>query len=204
MGKRAMDMVVSLAGLIILFPFFVVMAVAIKLDSQGPVFFWHKRVGKAGKLFGLCKFRTMFAGSDKQTGLTIGERDPRVTRFGYYLRKYKLDELPQLFNVLVGSMSLVGPRPEVEKYVNLYTDEQKKVLSVKPGITDYASIEFRNENSILEGKDDPVEFYIKEIMPIKLSLNLAYIQKHSFLTDTIIILKTIQAILKKQDAKRVL
>ncbi|MFI5164027.1 MAG: sugar transferase, partial [Bacteroidia bacterium] len=141
--------------------------------------------------FSLVKFRTMKKESDKKSLLTVGEKDPRITNFGYFLRKYKIDELPQLFNVLAGDMSLVGPRPEVRKYVEMYNEEQKKVLAVKPGITDYASIKYSNENKILSGSENPEEHYIKEIMPAKLNMNLKYIAERGFVTDVKIILKTI-------------
>jgi len=148
-------------------------------------------VGKGGMLFKLFKFRTMKVGADRATAITVGHRDSRITPMGYYLRKFKLDELPQLINVLKGEMSLVGPRPELEKFVKLYDEQQRKVITVKPGITDYASIQFRNENALLEGKSDPVDFYIREIMPVKLDLNLQYIANQSFLTDLKIIGQTI-------------
>lgn len=189
--KRIFDIVFSLAGIIILSPLLVVIAVAVVLNSSGGAFYRQKRVGKNGQEFLLWKFRTMRTGSDKQGLLTVGSRDSRVTTTGYFLRKYKLDELPQLFNVLSGDMSLVGPRPEVKKYVNLYTEEQRKVLSVRPGITDYASIEFSNENDILAASDEPERMYIEKIMPEKLNLNLKYIQKMGLFTDIQIILRTL-------------
>ena len=146
--KRIMDIVFSLGFILILSPVLLLIAIWIKLDSTGPVFYLQERIGLHRKPFRIYKFRTMYPDADKRGLLTVGGRDPRVTRAGYYLRKFKLDELPQFFNVLGGSMSLVGPRPEVRKYVDLYTDEQKKVLSVRPGITDYASIEYVDENMI--------------------------------------------------------
>lgn len=161
-----------------------------------PIFYLQTRVGKNRKDFKLFKFRTMVKDSDKKGLLTVGGRDPRVTQIGYYLRKYKLDELPQLFNVLFGSMSLVGPRPEVRKYVDMYTKEQQQVLSVKPGITDFASLEFINENEILAKSSNPEETYIKEIMPQKLALNRKYIQQQSFLVDIKIIFNTVLKIVK--------
>ncbi|MGB4972486.1 MAG: sugar transferase, partial [Cyclobacteriaceae bacterium] len=191
MAKRIFDFIISLLGLILLTPFFVIIAMLIKSNSKGPVFYKQARVGKGGSLFKLFKFRTMQIGADKATAITVGHRDPRITAIGYYLRKFKLDELPQLINVLVGEMSLVGPRPELEKFVKLYDEQQIKVISVKPGITDYASIQFRNENEMLAGKPDPVDYYIKEIMPLKLDLNLQYIANQSFLTDLKIIGQTI-------------
>lgn len=195
MSKRLFDLLFSFLGLLLLSPFFLLIAILIKLDSSGPVFYLQHRVGRDGKLFKLFKFRTMRTGADKSTAITVGTRDPRITRIGYYLRKFKLDELPQLINVLLGTMSLVGPRPELKKFVDLYSMEQRKVIEVKPGITDYASIEFRNENELLEGKPDPIEFYIREIMPVKLNLNLKYIETRSFWVDFKIISKTIWLIM---------
>jgi len=191
MSKRLFDLLFSLLGLILLSPFFLLIAILIRLDSTGPVFYLQERVGQRGKMFNLFKFRTMRTGADKSTAITVGNRDPRITGVGYYLRKFKLDELPQLINVSLGNMSLVGPRPELKKFVDLYSAEQRKVIEVKPGITDYASIEFRNENELLEGKPDPIEFYIGEIMPLKLNLNLKYIETRSFWIDLKIISKTI-------------
>jgi lipopolysaccharide/colanic/teichoic acid biosynthesis glycosyltransferase len=191
MIKRTIDFGVALAGLIVLFPFLLIVAALIKFDSPGPVFYRQERVGLQGKLFKVFKFRSMKTDSDKSTLITIGQRDPRITTMGYFLRKLKIDELPQLINVLKGEMSLVGPRPEVEKFVKLYNPDQVRVLSVKPGITDYASIKFRNENKLLEGKPDPIEFYVNEIMPEKLRLNLKYIDSQSLLTDIRIISKTL-------------
>jgi len=158
------------------------------------VFYLQKRVGKNEKPFKLIKFRTMFTGADKGSLITIGNKDSRITRVGLFLRKYKIDELPQLFNILSGHMSVVGPRPEVEKYVALYKPEQKKVLSVKPGLTDFASLEYINENEILAQSTDPESLYVSEIMPDKLKLNLLYIEKQSFSTDLHIILKTVKKI----------
>lgn len=165
------------------------------LDSRGGIFYRQVRVGKNNKDFFLLKFRTMQSGADKKGLLTVGSKDSRVTRVGYYLRKYKLDELPQLFNVLFGGMSLVGPRPEVRKYVDLYNQEQQQVLSVKPGITDYASIEYSNENEILAKAENPEQTYITEIMPHKLLLNLKYIHEQGFITDVKIIFRTIGKII---------
>ena len=172
---RLIDLFVSFCGLLFLCPLFIVIALWIVIDDPGPVFYRQQRVGLNGKDFGLIKFRSMRTGADKMSLITIGERDPRVTRAGYYIRKYKLDELPQLINVLIGDMSLVGPRPEVRKYVDLYTPEQRKVLSVKPGITDYASIEYIDENALLAKSNDPDKTYIEEIMPAKIALNMRYI-----------------------------
>ena len=173
---RFFDFILSLVGLVVLAPILIVLAIWIKIDSKGPVFYKQVRVGQNGIDFGLFKFRSMVVDADKKGLITVGGRDPRITRSGYFIRKYKLDELPQLINVLVGDMSLVGPRPEVRKYVNLYTDEQQKVLSVKPGITDYASIEYMDENEILGKSSDPEKTYIEEIMPEKIKYNMKYIQ----------------------------
>ena len=173
---RFFDFILSLVGLVVLAPIFIVLSIWIKIDSKGPVFYKQVRVGQNGIDFGLFKFRSMVVDADKKGLITVGGRDPRITRSGYFIRRYKLDELPQLINVLVGDMSLVGPRPEVRKYVDLYTDEQQKVLSVKPGITDYASIEYMDENEILGKSNDPEKTYIEEIMPEKIKYNMKYIQ----------------------------
>jgi len=191
MLKRIFDIVFSLIGIIILLPFLFLFTILVIIDSGFPVFYFQKRVGRNGIDFSLLKFRTMKKDSDKKGLLTVGEKDSRITSSGYFLRKYKIDELPQLFNVLIGSMSLVGPRPEVKKYVEMYNAEQKKVLSVKPGITDYASIEYANENAILAKSENPEQLYINEVMPAKLKLNLKYIEDQSFFTDLKIIFKTI-------------
>jgi lipopolysaccharide/colanic/teichoic acid biosynthesis glycosyltransferase len=193
--KRAFDLIASIIGIILLIPLFVVIWILVISESTGGGFYRQQRVGKNGKDFGLLKFRTMHTGSDKKGLLTVGGRDPRVTRVGFYLRKYKLDELPQLFNVLTGEMSLVGPRPEVRKYVNLYNTSQLRVLDIKPGITDYASIEFSNENEILGRAANPETIYIEEIMPKKLELNLKYIAEQSMWTDLKIIFRTVIKIL---------
>ncbi len=194
MVKQGFDFVVSLIGLVILSPFFLLVAVLIRVDSRGPVFYLQERVGKDEIIFKLFKFRTMAINADKLAIITVGNRDTRITRAGYFLRRFKLDELPQLINVLKGDMSLVGPRPELKKFTDLYREEQRKVLTVKPGITDLASIQFRNESEMLDGKTDPVDFYIREIMPVKLSLNLNYVRARSFWLDIKIILRTIIAI----------
>ncbi len=197
MIKRLFDIVFSLFGIIILLPLYLIIAVLIALDSRGGIFYLQSRVGKDSKDFRLFKFRTMKTDSEKKGLLTIGEKDSRITRTGYWLRKYKLDELPQLINVLIGDMSLVGPRPEVRKYVDLYSPEQKKVLSVKPGITDNASIEYADENELLAAQENPEKFYISEVMPAKLKINLQYITNQSLAQDLKIILKTFLRILKK-------
>ena len=177
--KRLIDIFASGLGLLILSPVFVVLAIWIKCDSKGPVFYRQVRVGKNGVDFRIFKFRSMRQGADKSGLITVGGRDPRVTRSGYYIRKYKLDELAQLINVFLGDMSLVGPRPEVRKYVDMYTDEQRKVLSVRPGITDYASIEYMDENVLLEKSADPDKTYVEEILPAKIKLNMRYIENKS-------------------------
>ena len=195
MLKRIFDIILSLFGLIILLPFMLIIAIFIKLDSKGPVFFKQLRVTKNGREFKILKYRTMRVGSDKYSQITVG-KDERITKIGSFLRKYKLDEIPQLINVLIGDMSLVGPRPEVPKYVVLYTDEQKEILKVRAGITDYASIEFSNENDLLASEEDPEKAYIKKVMPKKIELNKKYISEISMLTDIKIILLTIKKILK--------
>ena len=190
MIKRGIDILFSLIGLICLFPFFIFISFFIFITSKGGVFFVQLRVGKNNKDFKLYKFRTMFLNSDNKGLLTVGNNDKRITKLGYYLRKNKLDELPQLINVLNGTMSIVGPRPEVRKYVNLYNSEQKSILDVKPGITDLASIMYFNENEILANSVNPEQTYINEIMPIKLELNKQYINEMTLLTDLKIIFKT--------------
>jgi len=194
--KRLFDIIASLLGIIILIPFLFIISIFIVCGSGFPIFYLQRRVGKDGKDFNLFKFRTMANNSDKKGLLTIGGRDSRVTKIGYYLRKYKLDELPQLLNVFIGDMSLVGPRPEVRKYVNLYNDMQKKVLQVKPGITDLASIEFFDENEMLGKSLNPEQTYITEVMPKKLELNLLYIEQQGFLMDLKIICNTLLKIVK--------
>lgn len=176
---RFCDIVFSFFGLLLLSPLFLIVALWIVIDNPGPIFYRQQRVGKDGRDFGLLKFRSMRVGADKMSLITIGDRDPRVTRAGYYIRKYKLDELPQLWNVFIGDMSLVGPRPEVRRYVDLYTAEQRQVLSVRPGITDYASIEYIDENRLLAQSADPDKTYIEEIMPAKIALNMRYINHQS-------------------------
>ena len=179
--KRLFDITASGLGLLVLSPLFLILAVWIKLDSPGPVFYRQVRVGRGNKDFRLFKFRSMHVGSDKKGLITVGGHDPRVTRSGYYIRKYKLDELPQLINVFIGDMSLVGPRPEVRKYVDLYTPEQLHVLDVRPGITDMASIRYRNENELLEQAADPEQYYRDVVMQDKLRINLEYVADHSFI-----------------------
>ena len=191
MFKRLFDIIFSALGIIILSPIFLLLWFTIKLESHGPALFMQTRVGKNNKDFKLIKFRSMYLNSESFGQLTVGMRDPRITNVGYTLRKYKLDELPQLLNVLKGDMSLVGPRPEVRKYVNMYTTEQMKVLEVNPGITDYASIQFINENQLLANAENPNEYYINNIMPKKLEMNLQYIKSNNPFKDISLILKTI-------------
>ena len=195
MLKRIFDITSSLFGLILLSPFMIIIAILIKLDSKGPIFFKQVRVTKNGREFKIFKYRTMRVGSDKFSQITVG-KDSRITKVGDFLRKYKLDEIPQLINVLIGDMSLVGPRPEVPKYVALYTEEQREILKVRAGITDYASIEFSNENDILANEADPEKAYIEKIMPRKIELNKKYLSEISVMTDIKIILLTIKKILK--------
>lgn len=193
---RFCDIVFCFFGQLFLSPLFLLVALWIVLDNPGPVFYRQQRVGKDGRDFGLLKFRSMRVGADKMSQLTVGDRDPRITRAGYYIRKYKLDELPQLINVLIGDMSLVGPRPEVRRYVNLYTPEQRKVLSVRPGITDYASIEYIDENRLLAQSADPDKTYIEEIMPAKIALNMRYINHRTIGEYMKIIFLTITKIIR--------
>jgi lipopolysaccharide/colanic/teichoic acid biosynthesis glycosyltransferase len=194
MFKRLIDITFSLFGILILVPLFLFISIRIMLDSKGGILYKQVRVGKEGKDFILLKFRTMFVDSDKKGLLTVGTNDRRITKVGKFLRDYKLDELPQLINVFIGDMSLVGPRPEVRKYVNLYSKEQLKVLSIRPGITDYASIQYFNENELLGKTNDPEKVYINEIMPSKLAMNLNYMKERSFLTDLKIMAATIKKI----------
>ena len=196
MVKRLFDIIFSIIGITVLSPFLLIISIIILLTTKGGVIYRQKRIGKNGKEFKVFKFRTMYTGSDKELRITIGKNDSRITPIGTYLRKYKLDELPQLFNVLIGTMSFVGPRPEVPEYVALYTEEEKKVLSVKPGITDYASIVYSEENELLSGAENPNELYITKIMPAKLKLNLKYINDMSLLTDVKVILKTIEKVFR--------
>lgn len=189
--KRLFDILFALSGIIVLLPIFIIISILIIIDSKGKIFFLQKRVGKNNIDFKIIKFRTMKPDSDKKGLITIGAKDSRITTIGYYLRRFKIDELPQLINVLHGTMSFVGPRPEVRSIVELYNKEQMKVLTVKPGITDNASIYYMNENEILGRSENPEADYINIIMPHKLSLNLLYIKNKGFLTDIKIIFKTI-------------
>jgi lipopolysaccharide/colanic/teichoic acid biosynthesis glycosyltransferase len=194
MIKRLFDVFFSGLGLIFLLPFFMILAFLIAVDSKGGVFYKQVRVGKNGVDFSLFKFRSMRTDSDKLGLLTVGGRDPRITKVGYYIRKFKIDELSQLINVFIGDMSLVGPRPEVRKYVDLYNSEQLMVLSVRPGITDNASIKYFNENDLLAKSSNPEETYIKEVMPEKLKLNLEYISSYKTFSDIKIIFMTISKV----------
>jgi len=196
--KRLFDIFASGLGLIVLSPLFLILAVWIKLDSKGPVFYRQVRVGLHNKDFRIFKFRSMRVGADKGSLVTIGGRDPRITRSGYFIRKFKFDELPQLINVFVGDMSLVGPRPEVRHYVDYWTLEQMHVLDVRPGITDPASIKFRNENELMEQAEDPEKYYIEVIMQEKLKLYLEYVLNHSFWGDIGLIFKTFWVIVKER------
>ena len=194
--KRLFDIFASGLGLLILSPLFIVVAIWIKFDSKGPVFYKQLRVGRHNKDFYIYKFRSMRVGADSGSLVTIGDRDPRVTRSGYFIRKYKIDELPQLFNVLIGDMSLVGPRPEVRHYVDYWTEAQMRVLDVRPGITDPASIKYRNENELMEKAENPEEYYINVIMQEKIKLYLEYVDNASFWYDIKLIFKTFLVILK--------
>ena len=194
-AKRAMDIAISAAALCVLWPVFLLIALAIVIDDPGPVFYRQVRVGRGGRPFRIFKFRTMVVDADKKgLSITVG-RDSRITRVGAFLRKTKLDELAQLLNVLCGQMSFVGPRPEVPRYVELYTPYQRQVLLVRPGITDYASIAYRNENDLLAGADDPEKMYIETIMPDKIELNMKYLREISPLADLRMILKTVIAVI---------
>ena len=195
--KRLFDIIASGLGLIVLSPLFVVLAIWIKIDSIGPVFYRQVRVGQYNNDFRIFKFRSMRVGADKGSLVTIGGHDPRVTRSGFFIRKFKFDELPQLINVFFGDMSLVGPRPEVRHYVDYWTPEQMHVLDVRPGITDPASIKFRNENELMEKAEDPEKYYIEVIMQEKIRLYLDYVNHHSFWGDICLIFKTFWTIVKE-------
>ena len=195
--KRLFDILASGLGLVVLSPLFAVLAVWIKADSRGPVFYRQTRVGRDNKDFRLFKFRSMRPDSDKLGLITVGGHDPRVTRSGYYIRKYTLDELPQLINVFKGDMSLVGPRPEVRKYVDMYTPAQMRVLSVRPGITSLASIRYRNENDILAVADDPDRCYVEKVMPDKLAIDLEYVGRATLWNDIRLIFSTFKEIIAK-------
>jgi lipopolysaccharide/colanic/teichoic acid biosynthesis glycosyltransferase len=196
--KRLFDILASGLGLIVLSPLFLILAIWIKCDSKGPVFYRQFRVGRNNKDFRIFKFRSMRVGADRGSLLTIGGHDSRIARSGYFIRKFKFDELPQLINVFVGDMSLVGPRPEVRHYVDYWTPEQMHVLDVRPGITDPASIKFRNENELMEKAEDPEKYYIEVIMQEKIRLSLEYVSNHSFLYDIKLIFKTLWVIVSER------
>ena len=196
MTKRIFDIVASGCGLIVLSPLFLIFAIWIKLDSKGPVFYRQVRVGRNNRDFRIFKFRSMKEGADNGSLVTIGGHDSRITRSGYILRRFKLDELPQLINVFTGDMSLVGPRPEVRHYVNYWTPEQMRVLDVRPGITDPASIRFRNENDLLDKAENPEEYYINVIMQEKIRLYLEYVGNQSLWYDIKLIFQTIKVVIK--------
>lgn len=193
-GKRVFDIVASLIGLLLLSPLFIIIALWVKLSSNGPVFFTQKRVGRDFKEFNLYKFRSMFVGADSQGPGVTSSDDNRITKIGRFIRKTKIDELPQLLNVLKGEMSLLGPRPELKKFVDAYSEEYKKVLSVKPGITDNAAIEFRNEEEIMLQYQDKERAYIDIVLPQKIKLYYDYIDNISFLNDTKLLLHTLKAL----------
>ena len=194
---RFFDILGSVIPFIILSPLFLIVYILIRLESKGGGFYAQESIGKDGKPFMLYKFRSMRTDADRGSQITIGERDSRITRTGYFIRKYKIDELPQLWNVFVGDMSLVGPRPEVKKYVDLYTEEQRKVLTVRPGITDWASIEYVDENTILGKAEDPEKAYIEQIMPDKIRYNMKWIENQSVVEYFRLILLTFKKIARK-------
>jgi len=195
--KRIFDILFSVNVLLLLSPILIIIGILIILESRGGMFFSQKRIGKKEQPFQILKFRTMFLDAEKKGQITVGDRDSRITRVGFFLRKYKLDELPQFWNVLIGEMSIVGPRPEVPYYVSFYNQNQRQVFKVKPGITDYASLKYFDENKLLGKSENPEQTYIQEIMPKKLALNLEYVNNHNFSTDLKIIGKTALRILKK-------
>jgi lipopolysaccharide/colanic/teichoic acid biosynthesis glycosyltransferase len=195
--KRLFDIILSLVGLLVLSPLLIYIVLRIKLDSKGPIFYRGKRIGRFGKPFLIYKFRTMYVDADKMGGgPSAGDDDPRITQFGRTIRSYKLNEIPQLINVLKGEMSFVGPRPEVEYYVNMFIEEEKAILDVRPGITDHASIKFHNEGEILAGAPDPDKAYEELIRPEKLRLQLEYVRNHSLWVDLIILFKTLRTLIK--------
>lgn len=195
MLKSLFDILFSSLGLIVTSPLLIFSTIAIKLDSKGPIFYRGKRIGRYGEPFRIYKFRTMEVNAEKLGGPSTADDDPRITKTGKFLRKYKLDELPQLINVLKGEMSFVGPRPEVQHYVDMFTEEEKAILDVRPGITDWASLWNPDEGAILKGSKDPEKAYLERIRPQKLKLQLKYVRKHSFWIDLKIILLTLKAII---------
>lgn len=194
MLKRLFDITFSVTGLVLLFPFSVLFTILIKLESKGPVFYRGTRIGKIGKPFRIFKFRTMVVNAEKIGGPSTADDDARITKTGKYLRKYKLDELPQIINVLKGEMSFVGPRPQVPADVALYTREERAILNVRPGMTDWASIKFHNEGEILRGSPDPDQAYVEKIRPGKIKLELEYVRTHPFWVDLKILMKTMQTL----------
>jgi len=194
--KRIFDILFSILILAVFLPFGILIACWIALESKGGVFYFQERVGRFGQPFALWKFRTMRKNADKYGKLTVGMRDPRITKSGYFIRKYKLDEFPQFINVLKGEMSIVGPRPEVKEYVDLYTEEQREILNVKPGITDLASLEYFNENELLGNADDPQKVYIEQVLPAKIELNKKYIANPTIGADINIMWKTFLKIIR--------
>ncbi len=200
-AKRLFDIAISFLGLILLFPLMLFICLFIRKEDKGPILYRGIRVGEDGKLFNIYKFRTMVVDADKKGGPSTSEDDPRITKIGKVLRKYKLDEIPQLINVLKGEMSIVGPRPEVPQEVATYSDEEKRILLVKPGMTDYASILFNNEGEILKGSSDPHQTYREKIRPEKLRLALQYVDNNSFLVDLNIIIKTVAIIIRTRAIK---
>jgi lipopolysaccharide/colanic/teichoic acid biosynthesis glycosyltransferase len=194
---RIFDWAIAFIFLLLLSPFLITIGIVVMLGSPGGVFYMQTRIGKNGVPFKLFKFRSMRIGSDKQGLLTIGNNDSRITKIGSFLRATKLDELPQFINVLKGEMSIVGPRPEVEKYTSLYTSAQREVLSVLPGITDLASIKFRNENELLALQDNPEDYYIREVIPLKIKLNLEYLENRNVFNYVKIIYLTFINVLTK-------
>jgi lipopolysaccharide/colanic/teichoic acid biosynthesis glycosyltransferase len=193
---RLFDIVFALTVLVFFLPLGILISISIVLDDPGAVFYLQERVGRFGKIFKIVKFRSMKMRQDASASLiTVGMRDPRITRIGFFLRKYKLDEFPQFINVLVGDMSIVGPRPEVQKYVSLYNEQQQKVLTIRPGITDRASLEYFDENRLLGSSEDPEKTYIEEIMPAKLKINLQYVAKQSFVENIRIIAQTVKKVI---------
>ncbi|MFD0988676.1 sugar transferase [Mariniflexile jejuense] len=195
--KRCFDVVFSIIGLIILAPMLIIIAGIIKIDSKGPVLFIQGRVGKNNKDFNILKFRTMRVQSESKGLLTLGNHDNRITKVGYFLRRYKIDEFPQLINILKGDMSFVGPRPELRYYVNFYTEDDMKIFVVRPGITGLASLKYRNEVELLKAAENPEEFFIKTIIPDKLKFNKQYIKNRSFFFDLKLILITIIKVVTK-------
>lgn len=197
MGKRLFDILSSLIGLILISLILLVIAILIKKEDGGPIFYRGARVGRFGKPFRIFKFRTMVMNAEKLGGPSTADDDPRITKIGKFIRKFKLDELPQLLNVLKGEMSIVGPRPEVQMYVDMFTEEEKAILSVRPGITDWASIWNPDEGAILEGSPDPERTYMEKIRPEKIRLQLKYVRERSLLVDMKIILKTLETVLRR-------